>query len=345
MPHSGTEWIRRLPAKLASQLAERDAARDAAQGPWRTRFAPAPTGYLHLGHLVNAVCVWGVARAHGGEVLLRIEDHDRTRCRPEFEAALLEDLEWLGFEPDLHPVSSFRVEPGATNTRTSTLHPARQSDQERRYATALGHLASRDLVYACACTRRDIARLVPRAPGEEARYPGTCRDLLVDPDAHFARRVRLPDVAVSFDDLRLGVVTQHPAQQCGDLLVRDRHAQWTYQFAVVVDDLTHAIDVVIRGEDLLASTGRQWVLASLLGRDTPPLTLHHALLVHADGSKLSKANRDTSLRELRAAGWSAERLIGEAAHRAGLLPTARALPAHAVGELFLTSGDGDINAA
>ena len=337
MPHSGTEWIRRLPARLSQQLA----ARGAAEGPWRTRFAPAPTGYLHLGHLVNAVCVWGVARAHGGEVLLRIEDHDRTRCRPEYEAALLEDLEWLGFVPDIHPVSSFRAAPGAPPNP----HPARQSDQELRYAAALETLAQRDLVYACACTRRDIARLVPRVVGEEARYPGTCRDLAVDAGAHFSRRVRLPDVAVTFDDLRLGVVTQHPAQQCGDLLVRDRHAQWTYQFAVVVDDLTHGIDVVIRGGDLLASTGRQWVLASLLGRGTPPLTLHHALLVHADGSKLSKANRDTSLRELRGAGWSAERLIGEAAHRAGLLPTARALPAHAVGELFASSGDGDISAA
>jgi glutamyl-Q tRNA(Asp) synthetase len=337
MPHSGTEWIRRLPARLAQQLA----ARGGEQGPWRTRFAPAPTGYLHLGHLVNAVCVWGVARAHGGAVLLRIEDHDRTRCRPEFEAALLEDLEWLGFVPDIHPVSTFRAALGAP----SEPHPARQSDQELRYAAALESLAQRDLVYACACTRRDIARLVPRVAGEEARYPGTCRALAVDENAHFARRVRLPDVAVSFDDLRLGVVTQHPAQQCGDLLVRDRHAQWTYQFAVVVDDLTHGIDVVIRGEDLLASTGRQWVLASLLGRTSPPLTLHHALLVHADGSKLSKANRDTSLRELRSAGWSAERLIGEAAHRAGLLPTARALPAHAVGELFASPGDGDISAA
>lgn len=316
---------------LNSRLQSRPKARVPALSPaWRTRFAPAPTGYLHLGHLVNAVCVWGMARAHGGEVLLRIEDHDRTRCRPEFEAALLDDLEWLGFVPDVHPVSTFRAAPGVS----PLAHPARQSDQEPRYAAALDTLLQRVLVYACACTRRDIAQLVPRAPGEEARYPGTCREAAVDANAHFARRVRLPDVSVTFDDLRLGAVTQYPAQQCGDLLVRDRHAQWTYQFAVVVDDMAHDIDVVIRGEDLLASTGRQWALASLLGRDIPPLTLHHALITHPDGSKLSKANRDTSLRELREAGWSAERLIGEAAYRAGMLPTARALPARAVGELF-----------
>jgi glutamyl-Q tRNA(Asp) synthetase len=338
MPHSGSSWMAALHSRLRSDLPSRVPLRSPG---WRTRFAPAPTGYLHLGHLVNAVCVWGLARAHGGDVLLRIEDHDRTRCRPEFEAALLDDLEWLGFAPDVYPVSSFRPDVAGAETA----HPARQSDQEPRYAAALESLSARGLVYACACTRRDIAQLVPRAPGEEARYPGTCREAAVDPLAHFARRVRLPDVAVTFEDLRLGVVTQHPAQQCGDLLVRDRHAQWTYQFAVVVDDMAHEIDVVIRGEDLLASTGRQWALAALLGRDTPPLTLHHALITHADGSKLSKANRDTSLRELRAAGWSAERLIGEAAYRAGMLDTARALPAHAVADLFAASGDHDISAA
>ncbi len=338
LPHSGSAWMAALRTRLH---VARHSPLPVRGGPWRTRFAPAPTGHLHLGHLVNAVCVWGMARAHGGEVLLRIEDHDRTRSRSDYEAALLDDLEWLGFVPDVHPVSSFRSASGGPESA----HPARQSDQEHRYRLALAQLAERGLVYACACTRRDIAQLVPRAPGEEARYPGTCREAAVDPGAHFARRVRLPDVAVTFDDLRLGVVTQRPAQQCGDLLVRDRHAQWTYQFAVVVDDMAHDVDVVIRGEDLLASTGRQWVLAELLGRDTPPLTLHHPLITHPDGSKLSKANRDTALRELRAAGWSAERLIGEAAYRAGMLATARALPAHAVGDLFASIGDDDLSVA
>lgn len=338
MPYPGLAWVAALGSRLAADLRARVPERS---GPWRTRFAPAPTGYLHLGHLVNAVCVWGVARAHGGHVLLRIEDHDRTRCRPEFETALLDELEWLGFTPDIYPVSSFRSD----SDFPTGMHPARQSDQELRYAAVLESLSQRGLVYACACTRRDIARLVPRAPGEEARYPGTCQEAAVDANAHFARRVQLPDEVVRFNDLRLGTVTQHPAQQCGDLLVRDRHAQWTYQFAVVVDDMAHDIDVVIRGEDLLASTGRQWALASLLGRDSPPLTLHHALITHPDGSKLSKANQDTSLRELRAAGWRAEQLIGEAAFRAGLLPTARAVPAHAVGALFASRGDDEISAA
>ncbi len=294
---SSDDWRSTLPQQLPG-------------GAWRTRFAPAPTGYLHLGHLVNALHVWGMARAFGGTVVLRIEDHDRTRCRPEYEQALLDDLDWLGLAPDVYDVPSFRRDVGT--------HPARQSDQHGRYERALQSLESRGLVYACRCTRRDIAQVVPHAPGEEPRYPGTCREAQVPPTDSFARRVRLADARFGFDDLRLGALEQTPQLQCGDLLVRDRHAQWTYQFAVVVDDMAHDIDVVIRGEDLLASTGRQLQLGSLLGRTRPLRFLHHTLLVHPDGSKLSKATHDTSLREMRAGGATAARLLAEAARRAGL---------------------------
>lgn len=292
---------------------------------WRTRFAPAPTGYLHLGHLVNALHVWGVARAHGGTVLLRIEDHDGTRCRPEYEAALLDDLEWLGLHADVYDTPTFRADRSA--------HAARQSNQHARYATALASLQAAGLVYPCRCTRRDIALRVPHQPGEEPCYPGTCRDAAVLPGESFARRVRLDPFIAAFDDLRLGPMLHEPARQCGDLLVRDRHAQWTYQFAVVVDDQAHAIDVVIRGEDLLASTGRQLQLAAMLGRTRPLRFLHHALLVHPDGSKLSKATHDTALRDMRAAGARPEALLAEAARRAGLAQR-HTLPATAIAELF-----------
>ena len=124
-----------------------------------TRFAPAPTGFLHLGHVASALAVWGVARAFGGRVLLRIEDHDRTRSRPEFERAILEDLEWLGFAP---------AEP-----------PIRQSDREARYRQVLGDLESMSLVYACRCSRKSIEATSGSFPGE-LRYPGTCRDRKVD---------------------------------------------------------------------------------------------------------------------------------------------------------------------
>ncbi|GAB1340994.1 glutamate--tRNA ligase family protein [Gemmatimonas sp.] len=292
---------------------------------WRTRFAPAPTGYLHLGHLVNALHVWGVARAYGGQVLLRVEDHDRTRCKPEFEAALLDDLDWLGLHADIYGTDSYRAD--------ADTHPGRQSNQSLRYELALSRLADQGLVYACACTRRDIALVAPHAPGAEPCYPGTCRDVAIPGDATFARRVHLAPCTVPFDDLRLGHIAQQPFKQCGDVLVRDRHAQWTYQFAVVVDDMHHGIDVIIRGEDLLSSTARQLQLAQLLGRTRPPTFLHHTLLVHPDGSKLSKASGDTALRELRAAGVAPATLLAEAARRAGL-STATSLPAAHIAELF-----------
>lgn len=308
-----SDWRSRLPYSLPS-------------GPWRTRFAPAPTGYLHLGHLVNALHVWGIARAYDGQVVLRLEDHDRTRWRPEYEVALLDDLDWLGLAPDVYPTASFRSD--------QTAHPARQSNQGARYHTALDALATKGLVYACQCTRRDIAERVPHAPGEEPRYPGTCRAAKIPRDEVFARRVLLAPSRYQFHDIRLGTIEQEPWRQVGDVLVRDRHAQWTYQFAVVVDDMDHGIDVIIRGEDLLASTGRQWQLAELLGRASPPTVLHHTLLVHPDGSKLSKARNDTGIGELRAAGATAAELLGMAAFRAGLQHAPRPVAAEGLGDLF-----------
>jgi glutamyl-tRNA synthetase/glutamyl-Q tRNA(Asp) synthetase len=278
---------------------------------WRTRFAPAPTGYLHLGHVVNAIYVWGVARAHDGRVVLRIEDHDQSRCRPEFERALLEDLDWLGFSADEGRTDEFRA--GAS--------PLRQSDSGWRYAAAITALELRGLVYTCRCSRGDIARLVEDRPNQEMCYPGTCRDAALSADASPQRRVKLGPDHERFFDLLRGPQEQVPAAQCGDLLVRDRLGQWTYQFAVTVDDMDQQIDLVIRGEDLLDSTGRQRALARLLGRRRPLQFLHHPLIRHPDGSKLSKSAGDTGVRELRAAGLSAATVIGRAAHLAGLQGT------------------------
>lgn len=284
-------------------------------GAWRTRFAPAPTGHLHLGHLVNAVHVWGIARAFGGQVVLRIEDHDRSRGRAEYEASILDDLAWLGFEPDIGSFDEYRQ--GANRYR--------QSDNAARYEDAFDRLSRAAPVYACQCSRRDIAALTDAREHEEPRYPGTCRGQRVDEQRTSARRVVLTDGAERFEDLRLGAIVQRPAQQCGDLLVRDRLGQWTYQFAVVVDDIAHGIDLVIRGEDLLESTGRQLHLARLLGRTAPPTFLHHALVRRPDGTKLSKSNHDTGLRELRAQGYSPEQLLGMAARASALAPSVGSL--------------------
>jgi glutamyl-Q tRNA(Asp) synthetase len=289
-----------------------------------TRFAPAPTGFLHLGHAVNAVFVWGIARALGGRVLLRIEDHDRSRCRPEYESALLDDLEWLGLEPDAGTAAEFRSGPS----------PFRQSDSGAVYQAALDALAAVHPVYACDCSRKDIAREVPDLFGEEMRYPGRCRSRGLTPGPGLGLRVVLDPGAESFDDALLGPQRQEPASQCGDVLVRDRLGHWTYQFAVAVDDLRHGVDLVVRGEDLLSSTGRQLRLGRLLGRAVPPVFLHHPLILKPGGEKLSKASGDTGIGDLRRAGATAPEVLGQAAWRAGLLEMARPIGVGELADLF-----------
>lgn len=296
-----------------------------------TRFAPAPTGSLHLGHIVNAVWVWGFACAHGGRVLLRLEDHDRGRCRAAYEQGILDDLDWLGFVPDAPSTADFRQ--GVSRYR--------QSDNLSRYLTVLERLECEGLAYACNCSRSDIARASGSESQEpsadhEIRYPGTCRHRIRDSDAPsagttdsttdsttadntLARRVTMAAGALEqFTDLRLGKQTQDPDAQCGDVLARDRTGHFTYQFCVTIDDMDQEVDLIIRGEDLLASTGRQLRLARLLGRTAMPQFLHHPLVRHQDGRKLSKSANDTGIRELRAAGATPRELIGRAAQLGGL---------------------------
>jgi glutamyl-tRNA synthetase/glutamyl-Q tRNA(Asp) synthetase len=246
-----------------------------------TRFAPAPTGFLHLGHVLNAIWVWETARASpDGRVLLRIEDHDRQRSRKTWEDSLLDDLAWLGFEADGPAV--------------------RQSERHAIYEEALDTLRLRGLVYACACSRADIA-------GQ--RYPGTCARRNLPESKGFGLRIRMDEAIERFDDRRLGPQAQQPSAQCGDVLARDREGHWTYQFAVVVDDWRQDVTLVVRGEDLLDSTGRQIQLARLLGRREPPAFLHHPLIMKSPTQKLSKSDRDTGVRDLRAKGWTAEQVL------------------------------------
>ncbi len=252
-----------------------------------SRFAPAPTGYLHIGHVVNAAYVWRETRAREGRVLLRIEDHDRQRSRREYEAAILEDLAWLGFTADGPAV--------------------RQSERSAIYEAALSALRRRGLVYACNCSRSEIA---------SSRYPGTCRERGVAEAPGVGVRVRLEPTIERFIDLRHGPQEQQPSEQCGDVLVKDREGNWTYQFAATVDDYVQEVTLVIRGDDLLSSTGRQIQLARLLGRREPPDFLHHPLIMKTADQKLSKADGASGIRELRAAGWSPEQVIAEAMRRA-----------------------------
>lgn len=288
-------------------------AQAARSGPIRTRFAPAPTGYLHLGHVANAIAVWGMARSRGGDVLLRIEDHDRQRCRPEYDAALLEDLTWLGFVADAGPV--------------------RQSEDDGPYVDALSILRAVGVVYGCDCSRgtfADWAAVNGRAwtgPG----CPGGCRSRSDVPETTI--RVALGGGSETWMDDLVGPCGGEVAP-AGDPLVRDRHGNWSYGFAVVVDDVRQGIDLVVRGLDLLHATPPQIRLGRLLGRDRPPTFAHHRLIRRPDGRKLSKADGSTSVRDLRAAGRNAEDLIGEAAHAIGLITEPRAIAASEVGALF-----------
>jgi glutamyl-tRNA synthetase/glutamyl-Q tRNA(Asp) synthetase len=291
-----------------------------------TRFAPSPTGFLHLGHVANAVHVWGIARALGGKVLLRLEDHDRGRCHPEYEAAILEDLEWLGLEPDVGTVAELRSGPSSF----------RQSDCADEYEAALGRLRQAAHVFACDCSRRDIALEGGDRFNQETAYSGRCRERGLSPGVGRGIRVHLAPGAERFHDALLGEQVQEPAAQCGDLLVRDRLGRWTYQFTVVVDDLRHGVDLVVRGSDLLDSTGRQLRLGRLLRREPPPVFLHHRLIIKPGGAKLSKATGDTGIRELRRAGITPDTVLGRAAWLTGLLEQPGALRPGELARLFRT---------
>ncbi len=273
-----------------------------------TRFAPAPTGFLHLGHLVNVLYVWGIARATGGRVILRVEDHDRQRSRPELERALHEDLARLGVVPD-------EPAPGAFAGTT----PYRQSDAAPEYERALEQLRSAGVVYACACSRATFARWEADngRPWRGIGCPGGCRAQGVTERADTGLRVAVGAGSERWLDLLAGPMADEPAT-AGDPLIRDRLGNWTYALCVVVDDLRHGVDLVIRGRDLLDATPVQLRLAALLGRETPPAFLHHPLIRRVSGQKLSKAEGDTAIRSLLDAGHTPAGLFGRAARLAGL---------------------------
>jgi glutamyl/glutaminyl-tRNA synthetase len=261
----------------------------------RTRFAPAPTGYLHLGHVANAINVWGLAAAAGARVLFRIEDHDRLRSRPEYDSALVEDLAWLGFEADEGPV--------------------RQSGDDRPYADAVERLLADGLVYACDCSRatfhaweRDHG-----AAWSGVGCPGGCRDRRLDGPT---LRVALGAGSERWMDLLVGPCADDVTPG-GDPSIRDRDGNWTYLLCVVVDDLRQDVDLVVRGRDLMEATPAQIRLARLLGREQPPAFAHHRLVRDPDGRKLSKSSGDSGVRELRAAGRSPDEVVALAAAAIG----------------------------
>ena len=289
-----------------------------------TRFAPAPTGDLHLGHLVNALYTWGIARATGGRVVLRIEDHDRQRSRPAFEATLLDDLERLGLAPDepRSPRSARARRPSASRT------PGPIRGRAGSAARTRDRLCLRVLAGHVRCVRGTAGRT-----WHGMGCPGGCRELGLPEDEGTGLRVAVGAGTERWLDLLAGPVADEPAA-AGDLLVRDRQGNWTYAFCVVVDDMRHGIELVIRGRDLLDATPVQLRLARLLGRETPPMFLHHPLVRRSTGEKLSKSEGDTSVRSLLDAGRTPAELFGLAARLAGLTPEATPIEPTSLWVLF-----------
>ena len=258
--------------------------------------------------MANAIWVWGLAAATGSRVLLRIEDHDRERSRAAYDAAILEDLHWLGFESDTEPV--------------------RQREHPEPYAAAIDLLRMHRLIYACDCTRATFAGWASRHGGRwrGPGCPGGCRDRGLPEDDDLTLRMVLGSGPEPWEDRIIGHRTGDPSIG-GDPPVRDRNGNWTYGFAVVVDDLRQSITLVVRGEDLADATPAQIRLARLLGRRMPPVFAHHPLIHKPGGAKLSKADGDTGVRELRVAGLRPDDVIGAAATAIGLLPRRRPVAA------------------
>jgi glutamyl-Q tRNA(Asp) synthetase len=250
-----------------------------------SRFAPSPTGQLHLGHAYSAA----LAHEAGGRFLLRIEDLDQTRSRPEFVKGIEEDLRWLGLDWDGEPLI--------------------QSRRSAVYQEALETLQKEELVYPCFCTRSDIAAALNAPHGPTARYPGTCRGLADDP----ARRATTPhswrlDAAKAIDRVGLPTWTEFDGEQFAasrddidDEILARKDAPASYHLACVVDDSASGVTLVVRAADLRPSTPVQRLLQMLLGLPEPTY-LHHRLVVHEDGRRLAKRDKAPTLTAMRESG-------------------------------------------
>lgn len=266
------------------------------------RFAPSPSGRMHLGNVFAALMAWLSARSAGGELLLRVEDLDPDRCKPEYVVQLRNDLRWLGLDWDREG--------------------QQQSLRSDIYAEMFQKLEAAGLVYPCYCTRGELhAASAPHASDGTPIYAGTCRNLTVREREEKARkpawRLMVPDRVFAFQDLLQGNYRENLAAECGDFIIRRSDGVYAYQLAVVVDDALMGVTQVVRGRDLLNSTPRQMYLQELLGYPTPEY-LHVPLLLSPDRRRLSKRDRDVDLGVLQQ-HFRPETVIGVLAHAAGLL--------------------------
>lgn len=268
------------------------------------RFAPTPSGYLHLGNVLCAMLAYLSAKSQGGQFLLRIEDVDIPRCPESLGHQVIEDLQWLGFTWDAEPLW--------------------QSQRQDIYRKYLQRLEEKQAVYPCFCTRAQLHSLVaPNLGDTQVVYPGTCRNLTISEQAARAKertpaiRLRTPDKTVTFTDGLYGVQQENLQRDCGDFVLRRADGLFGYQLAVVVDDALCGVTEVVRGRDILSSTPRQLYLQEQLGFATPNY-VHIPLLMDAKGRRLAKRDADVSMVSLRKR-FTPQQVIGALAFACGLL--------------------------
>jgi glutamyl-tRNA synthetase len=286
----------------------------------RGRYAPSPTGDLHLGNLRTALLAWLFARAASGRFVLRVEDLDLPRVRPGATHRMLDDLRWLGLTWDEGPDCG------------GPYAPYVQSERLDIYRAYLQRLSDAGLVYPCYCSRAEIAQAAsaPQQGAEEGPcYPGTCRHLTEARRRQYEAAGRRPSLrfrvdderVVAFTDLIAGPTTQHVQQAVGDFIVLRSDGIFAYQFAVVVDDALMHINQVVRGADLLSSTARQILLYEALGFPVPKFA-HVPLMFDAEGKRMAKRDQSAGLAPLRASGLTPEQITGQLAASCGLIDMA-----------------------
>ncbi len=285
----------------------------------RGRFAPSPSGRMHLGNLWSALLAWLSARSQGGEMVLRLEDLDPDRCTRAWCDQVMRDLEWLGLTWDNEPVY--------------------QSERTAVYAQAFRALEERGLIYPCYCTRAErLAASAPHRSDGQTIYDGRCSRLTeaereaLSQTRRPAWRVKVGQGPITFCDFLYGEYKEDLKTDCGDFILRRSDGVYAYQLAVVADDAAMGVTQVVRGSDLLSSTPRQIYLQRLLGLPEPEYG-HVPLLLAADGRRLAKRDRDQELGELQSR-YTAPELLGRLAHLAGLIPEPAPITAQQLVPLF-----------
>ena len=284
------------------------------------RFAPTPSGRMHLGNVFSALMAWVSVRSQNGSFILRIEDLDIRAHNPQYTSLLLDDLQWLGLTWDRGPFF--------------------QSKRTELYQDALLKLKQQELLYPCFCSRADLhAAQAPHASDGAYVYAGTCRSLSKSECEELSKhkipatRIRVPNKTYAFEDRVYGPTSQNLAESCGDFIVQRADDVFAYQLAVVVDDADMGVTEVVRGSDLLSSTPRQLYLQDVLGL-SHPIYAHLPLLVAPDGRRLSKRNHDLDLGVLIDQGKTPEEILGFLAYCMGLAEKEEPLSAVQVANRF-----------